>query len=154
MPTSNGEGQSELILTKPIDDREGKSADLESIRNFFAAFADALNRGDGQAMAGMFALPGFVIGEGVADAFTEADQIAAFYRGASEQYRRMGVIGTRPEIQQIEQLTRSLLLVRIYWPYLFEDGREEPGEDSRYVLQFEAGVLQLRSALMQGRRAH
>ena len=120
------------------------------IQAFLIDFSQRLTKGDGQGIADKFALPAFVAGDDMALPLTEKEQIAKFFGQGPEQYNKMGIVDTRPEIDQIEPLTGKLFSVDVRWPYVYADGHETAGESSRYLLQLDGDDVRIRAVTMRG----
>lgn len=117
---------------------------------FLDEFATALTAGDGRAIARMWEVPAFVLGE-EAMAVGSRAQVEEFFAGAKNQYNERGVTDTRADIQSLEWATNKIALVTVRWPYLDEDGEEIGAESSTYTLcRDESGDLKFRVALMRG----
>jgi hypothetical protein len=123
------------------------------IQTLLSDFGRGLSEGDGKALADLFALPAYVIGDDMAMPLTERKQVEQLFGAGKEQYARMGIVEARPEIQQIEPLTAKLFSVDVKWPYVYEDGHETAGEASRYLVQLDDDAVRFRSVTMLGVQA-
>jgi hypothetical protein len=120
------------------------------IQSMLNAFGRELTAGKGKEIAERFALPAFVVGDDMAMPITEKEQIAKFFGQGPEQYNKLGIVDTRPEIDQIEPLTEKLYSVDVRWPYIHADGHETAGEASRYLVQLDDDDVRIRAVTMRG----
>jgi hypothetical protein len=137
----------EEMLHQPPDDDLG-------VREYLDALAAALATGDGAALMEMCETPGFVLGEGLALAITETEQVTEFFGNAREQYRQLGIVETPAEIVRVDEITDTLVMVRVRWPYRDAQGREMGAETATYTLTREPkGDWKLRVAVVHGKEA-
>jgi ketosteroid isomerase-like protein len=137
----------ELLTQAPPKDDLG-------VQDFLDSFAKALTAGDGEVIAEMWETPAFVLGEGMARAVSEPEEVAEFFGGAREEYNELGIVDTRPHIVRLDEISDHLVMVRVRWPYLDKDGREVGAETSTYTLARDGdGDWKLRITVMHGREA-
>jgi len=137
----------EMLHQPPPDDDLG-------IQDYLNGFKDALVTGDGEAIAGMWETPAFVLGHDMAKAIDAPEDIVEFFGSARDQYRDIGIFDTRAEIVRVDEITDRLVMVRVRWPYLDDKGREMGAETSTYTLARESkGEWKLRIAVMHGKEA-
>lgn len=121
------------------------------VQEYFDTFARALTAGDGRAIAKMWAVPAFVIGDTMVMAVNSDKEVEQFFAGAKEQYNEKGITDTRAEIFGLEWVTERIVVVDVRWPYLDEHGMEKGAEVSTYTLRRDdEGELKLHVALMRG----
>jgi hypothetical protein len=121
------------------------------VQELLKQLAEALTAGDGDAVAELWELPGFVFGAEMARAVTDRDEIVTFFGGAKDQYNATGITDTRADIVDEEWIGDRIVIVRVRWPYLDADDREVGAEASDYTLwRNERGRLKIRSILMRG----
>ena len=129
-------------------------ADDLGVEDFLESFARAITAGDGQAIATMWETPAFVLGAEMARVVENAPDIAALFGGAREQYNAIGIVDTKPEIVRLDEINDRLVIVRVHWPWLDEQGREVGAETSTYTLARNGdGEWRLRIAVMHGAEA-
>jgi hypothetical protein len=137
----------EMLSQPPPDDELGVKAYLDG-------FAKALTAGDGAAIAQMWETPAFVLGQDMARVVDAPEDVAEFFGGARAQYAEIGIIDTRADIVRIDEITDHLVMVRVRWPYLDNEGREMGAETSTYTLVRQgSGEWKLRIAVMHGKEA-
>lgn len=107
------------------------------VQDWLEAFTDALIAGQDDAIADMWDMPAFALGQDVAYPITDKKQITDLLAEAREQYNARGVIDTRAEIVRVDQINDTLVMVRVHWPWLDGHGEEVGGETSTYTLQRE-----------------
>ena len=137
----------EMLSQAPPEDDLG-------VREYLTAFKDALTAGNGAAIAEMWETPAFVLGQDMARVVNEPEEVAEFFGGARAQYREIGITDTRAEIVRLDEITDHMVMVRVRWPYLDQQGREMGAETSTYTLVRQgSGDWKLRVAVMHGKEA-
>jgi hypothetical protein len=122
-----------------------------SIQDFLDRFARALTAGDGAAVARLWQVPALVIGDDMVKAIASADEVAAFFGGAKDEYNQRGIVDTRGEIVRLTWPTDRIAIVSVRWPYFDAHGKELGDETSTYTLRRDdAGALRLCAAVMHG----
>lgn len=106
-----------------------------AIAEFLERFGEALSLGDLDRIIGCWAIPCFIVADEGGSALNSRSQIEAFFGGAKETYRTMGILATRPEIQEFKELTHRLFDVTVRWPGFDEEGNERWSERSHYVIR-------------------
>lgn len=123
----------------------------DGVQDLLDRFARAITAGDGNAIASLWAVPAFVIGDNGVRAVNSLDEVKEFFSGAKEQYNARGITDTRPDVFGLEWVTDRIVVVDVRWPYLDESGKEVGEEASTYTLRRDdAGDLKLHVALMRG----
>lgn len=131
-----------------------KPKDDFGVQDFLDGFGKALTAGDVEAIADMWELPAFVLGDGMARPVGARDQVAEFFGGARAHYNQLGIVDTKPQIVRLDEISDHLVMVRVRWPYLDAQNREVGAECSTYTLTREgAGDWKLRIIVMQGQEA-
>jgi ketosteroid isomerase-like protein len=141
---------SHQLHTKPRGARIQRELHGE-LQDFLNQLAEAVTRGDGEAVAKLYEVPALVIGIDGVMPVTSLDEIAKFFGGAKEMYNARGITNTRADIVDEEWIGDRLVVVKVRWPYLDEEGHEVGAEASDYTLRRDdAGQLKVRSILMRG----
>ena len=123
----------------------------DGVQDLLDAFARGLVTGDGPAIAELWNLPSYVLGDGMARTIEMREEVEEFFTSAKDQYAEMGVTGTRAEITRLEWLTDGIAQVDVRWPYLDAAGGEHGEERSTYTLRRDdAGNLKICIAIMRG----
>lgn len=118
---------------------------------FLDRMARALTAGDAHTVAGMWAVPAYVLGDTMAIAVNSRDEVEQFFSGAKEQYNKRGITDTHAEVSRLQWVTDRIATVDVRWPYLDEHGDERGAESSSYTLRRDDnGELKLHVALMHG----
>lgn len=145
MPRPSDLPQLDDMLHQPLpDDELGVSEFLES-------FALSLTEGATDALADLWQLPAMVVSDERTFAVTDREELKELFAGAREQYNSAGVTDTRPEIVRLDEVTDKIVMVRVRWPHLDEDGDELGAECSTYTLQLSAlGDWKIRCAVIHG----
>lgn len=136
----------EMLPQTPPDDDLG-------VQEFLNGFAEALTEGDGAAIAEMWETPAFVLGQDIARVVSEQQEVADFFGGARDQYREIGITNTRAEIVRLDEITDKMVMVRVRWPYIDDQGREMGAETSTYTLVRDDKAWKIRVAVMHGKEA-
>lgn len=137
----------EMLHQPPPEDDLG-------VREYLNGFKNALTAGDGEAIAEMWETPAFVLGHDMAHVITSPEDVAALFGDAREQYREIGITGTRAEIVRLDEITDHMVIVRVRWPYLDPQGREMAAETSTYTLVRQPkGDWKMRIAVLHGGEA-
>jgi len=72
-------------------------------------------------------------------------------RKTIEHYSTAGVCDARPEIVRLDEITDRVLVVRVHWPWLDDQGNALGAECSTYTLRRDsAGDWRIRTAIMHG----
>lgn len=133
----------------PLQMRRGPADD--EIQDFFDRMAAALTRGDGEAVADLWAVPALVLSDRHTQAVASLDEVAHFFGGAKDQYNRLGIADTKAQIVGFERLTTRIVLVDVRWPWLDAKGAERGEETSTYLLRRDdSGELKLQAVVMRG----
>lgn len=133
----------------PLQMRRGPADD--EIQDFFDRMAGALTRGDGEAVADLWAVPALVLSDRDARAVDSLEDEAAFFGGARDQFHRLGSTDTRAQIVGFERLTSRIVMVDVRWPWLDDTGAERGEETSTYLLRRDdSGELKLQAVIMRG----
>ncbi|HJU72829.1 MAG TPA: hypothetical protein VJ717_03715 [Gemmatimonadaceae bacterium] len=136
-------GSQKRAPTSAAEDRE--------VQDFFDRMGRSLTAGDAGTVAGMWAVPAYVIGDAMAQAITSREDIEKFFAGAKGEYNKRGITDTRADIASLEWIGDRIVVADIRWPYLDAHGNEVGGESSTYTLRRDdAGQLKLHIALMRG----
>lgn len=123
----------------------------DEVQGFLDQFGRSLTAGDGDAIARMWAVPAYILGDTMAQVVSSREEIATFFSGAKEQYNKRGISDTRAEIFGLEWVTDRIVVVDVRWPYLDERGNEKGEESSTYTLRRDDfSDLRLHIALMRG----
>jgi hypothetical protein len=139
--------------THPRSTRETATSAREDrdVQNFLDRFARSLTSGDAKAVAALWAVPAYVLGDSMAQCVTTLQEVEQFFGGAKAQYNRRGIVDTRADVFGLEWITDQMCVVDVRWPYIDGRGDEKGQEISTYVLRRdEAGNLMLHVALMRG----
>ncbi len=139
--------------TEELDLLTAERDDL-GIQEFLDALGEALTSGNTAAVVSMWEMPAFVIGDDMVEAIEERGELETMFAGARENYNARGVLDTAPEIIRVDEITDSIVCVRVRWPWLDSEGREVGAETSSYTLKRgEDGDWKLRIAIMHGMEA-
>jgi len=132
----------------------GKRADdprRAELLDVLSELARALTAGDGRAAAALWDAPALLVGSDTVLAAESRDKLVPVFAGARAQYAARGVVGTRPDIQDVDWVADNLVVVKVRWPHLDAMGREVGAEASDYTLRRDpTGKLKLRIAVMRG----
>ncbi|MGD9966602.1 MAG: DUF4440 domain-containing protein [Hyphomonadaceae bacterium] len=142
------ERQFEEMLHQPLPE------DDLGIMAFLQGFAEALTEGDIEAISAMWETPAMVIADEFVQGLESSEELANLFAGAREHYNSIGVTNTRPEIVRVDEITDRLVVVRVRWPWIDDDGNEMGAECSTYTLRRDSGGdWKIRLAIMHGAEA-
>jgi hypothetical protein len=123
----------------------------DGVQEVLDALGRALTAGDGEAVADLWNLPAYVLGDTMARTVEMREELVEFFGSAKEQYAELGVRDTRAEVTRVEWLTERIAQVEVRWPYLDADGQERGDERSIYTLRRDdAGNLAICVAVALG----
>jgi hypothetical protein len=134
---------------------DGLSADeSEGVRALFDRLGRALGAADGEAIARLWDVPALVVADQGMHAVSSLGEVEQFFALAAAQYRSRGIRETRPDIVRLDWATGRLVIVRVRWPFLDEDGQEMGEETTTYTLrQGDDGELRICVAVLHGEPA-
>jgi hypothetical protein len=139
-----------------VQDLEALS-DIEDdlgVIEFLEMFALSLTEGATDSIARMWETPALIIGDDAVHPITDRADLADMFAGAREHYNSAGVTDTRPEIIRLDEITDKVVIVRVRWPWLDDEGNELGAEVSTYTLrQSGAGEWRIRCVVMHGAEA-
>lgn len=135
-----------------VEGRENQGGEQRAeVQQMLERMAGALTQGDGKTVASMWETPALVIGDQGVQAVGFNHEVEQFFAGAKQQYNKMGIVDTRPEIQQLRWATDRIAVVEVRWPWLDAAGRESGSETSTYTLRRDdGGRLRVRAVVMHG----
>lgn len=134
--------------------RDRVQGDDLGVQKFLQSFAEALTTADVNDINAHWEVPAFIIGEEIAANIEERGELHELFAGAREHYRAAGVMDTHPEIIRLDDITDRLVMVRVRWPWLNEEGQELGAECFTYTLcRNSTGEWKIRVALMHGAEA-
>ena len=133
-----------MLHQKPPKDEFG-------VQDLLDRAARGVTSGDGAAVAALWEIPAYVLGDDVSMAVSSLEEAAKFLGGGKAQYNALGVVDTRADIEHLEEIGKRLVSVRVRWPWLDANGKEVGGETSTYTLRRnDAGEWKFRVAVMHG----
>jgi hypothetical protein len=123
----------------------------DEVQEVLNKVARAVTAGDGKAMATLWDVPAMVIGAEMVKSITEAKEIESFFGGAKDEYTKRGIVDTRADIQELDEVGENVFVAKVRWPYLDASGKTLGAERSDDTLRRDdKGVLKIRSILMRG----
>jgi hypothetical protein len=108
--------------------------DNTEVEHSLVALGDALTRGDAHAVAECWDIPALVLTDDTSIAVGSRDQVEGFFTQAIADYRRRGIVSTRPLVRRIAPLSDKLVAVDVHWPAFDTRGDQREIELSHYVL--------------------
>lgn len=133
---------------------EAAADDELGVVDFLEMFALALTEGATEAIAQMWETPALVVSDEAVQSIGEREELLDMFAGAREHYNSAGVTDTRPEIIRLDEITDKVVIVRVRWPWLDDEGNELGGECSTYTLrQGASGDWKIRCVVMHGAEA-
>lgn len=139
-----------LLHPKGWDERRVDTLRVE-VQSLLDKVARAITSGDGAAMAQLWELPAFVLGDDAAEALSDPDKVASLFGSARQQYNARGITSTRADIQDLEKVGERLVIATVRWPYLDATGKQVGAEKSDYTLRRDdGGDLKIRFVMYRG----
>ncbi len=134
-----------------VAQRPSPQAGQASVQEYLDRFATALTTGDTGAMAKLWGVPAFVIGEHEARVVQSDSEVEQFFGDAKDLYNERGIVSTRAEITNLDWIGEDLVIATVTWPYLDGNDRVLSEESSSYtLLRGEDGSFKLRVITMRG----
>ncbi|MGH3090337.1 MAG: VOC family protein [Rubrobacteraceae bacterium] len=113
--------------------------DLESLRNFFVRYGEALAGGDLPGISRCYEVPALVMSDEGSIPVASREEIEAAFDGAAERHRSRGLVAARPEIISSEEITARISSVDVGWDYLDEQGNSAEQDGYRYIVRLDHG---------------
>jgi len=107
----------------------------ETLTEFFDRYGTALTAGDLPAIADCYAMPGLVVADETTFSFSTPSAVETAFHGAAETYHSKGLVAARADVNEIDWLTKTLVLVSVTWEYLDAQGGAVAGESYRYLMR-------------------
>lgn len=107
----------------------------DDIGQMLERLGQAVSTGDLPGISGCYAFPALFISDEQTMVLEDADELEQTFAKGREWYLSQGIIGTRAELQSIEELTDLIAAVNVRWPGFNEAGKEVYSEASHYILQ-------------------
>jgi len=146
VPPTSPEPES-LLSPSSADDDLG-------VLDFLESFALSLTEGATGAIAQMWETPALVVSDDLVQALADRRELEEIFADAREHYNSAGVTDTRPEIVRLDEITDKVVMVRVRWPWLDDEGSELGAECSTYTLRRNAsGDWKIRAVVMHGAEA-
>jgi ketosteroid isomerase-like protein len=123
----------------------------ERVQDYLDRFTRAMTSGDIKTIAKLWEVPAFVIHTEQARVIQSLEEVERFFSGAKDMYNERGIVDTRAEIQDLDVVSDSLVIVRVRFPYYDENGDEHGEESSSYTLSRGSdGEFKMRVVTMRG----
>jgi hypothetical protein len=133
------------LRTTDLDRDEGV------VQVFLDRLAHALATGETRVVSALWETPALVVSDDGVHAVGSREEVEAFFAGAREKYRALGITDTRAEIQSLDWVSQRVARVEVRWPHLDAEGDEVGSESSIYTLRRDdGGELRLRVAVVRG----
>jgi hypothetical protein len=107
----------------------------------------AVTSGDLAGVSRHYAFPSIIILDEGAMLLETAAQLEEMFGTGREWYISQGILTTRGELQEIEQLTDHTAAANVRWPGFDSAGNENYSEKSYYIIQNVDGVPLIRVAM-------
>jgi ketosteroid isomerase-like protein len=122
-----------------------------SVQAYLDKYSEAMTSGDTKTLAKLWGVPAFVIGAMEARVVQSEDEVEQFFAGAKEMYNARGIMDTRAEILDLDWISDDLVIAKVRWPYIDQNGKTVGEETSSYtLLRGEDGGFKLRVVTMRG----
>jgi hypothetical protein len=111
------------------------------------SLGEAVSSGDLAGVSRCYAFPAlFLVGESTT-VLESAGQLEELFGKGREYYISQGILTTRAELENIEELTDRIAAVNVRWPGFDKDGNEVHTETSHYIIQTAGNEPRIRVAL-------
>jgi hypothetical protein len=107
----------------------------------------AVSSGDLAGVSKHYVFPAMIIMDGSVVVFFEPAELEEIFGKGRERYISQGILSTRGELQEIEQLTEHTAAATVRWPGFDSVGHENYSEKSYYIIQEVNGVPRIRVAM-------
>jgi hypothetical protein len=105
------------------------------VQDYLDRFCDAMTAGDTKTMGSLWSVPAFVVDKKDTRIISDTAEVETFFAGAPEMYAQRGIEDTRAEIQTLDMIADTLVMVTVRWPYIDAEGEEIGEESSTYTLK-------------------
>ena len=109
--------------------------------------AAAVSSGDLAGVSRHYAFPAIIILAEGAMVLQTPVQLEELFGKGREWYISQGILSTRGELQEVEQLTENSVAANVRWPGFDNAGNENYSEKSYYIIQNVDGVPLIRVAM-------
>ena len=107
----------------------------------------AVSSGDLAGVSRHYVFPSLMVTDGNAVVFFAPTELEELFAKGREWYISQGILTTRGELQEIEQLTEQTAAATVRWPGFDSVGNENYSEKSYYIIQNVDGVPRIRVAM-------
>jgi hypothetical protein len=129
----------------------GPGREQASVQQYLDKYSEAMTSGDTRTIVKLWGVPAFVIGAMEARVVQSEGEVEQFFAGAKDMYNARGIVDTRAEILDLDWISDDLVIAKVRWPYLDQQGEVVGEEVSSYtLLRGENGSFKLRVATMRG----
>jgi hypothetical protein len=105
------------------------------VEEFLGRYGRALSAGDVAGVGCCWQVPALVVADQGTRAVLAMEEVEVFFGAVVAWYRGQGLMGTVPEVRQVERLSAALVSVDVAWSARDAGGVERSQEVSRYVLR-------------------
>lgn len=105
------------------------------VLEFLERYGEALGAGDLESIVDCWGIPALVLSDRGLQPVTASKEVEAFFEAAVARHRSRGLVSTRPEVERVEPISRTLLSVDVRWSNLDAEGIEKSSVGWRYVLR-------------------
>ena len=107
----------------------------------------AVSSGDLEGVSRYYEFPAIFLSDEGATVLQMAEQLEEIFDKGRQWYISQGILSTRGELQEIEQLTDHTVAANVRWPGFDSAGNENYSEKSYYIIQNVDGVPRIRVAM-------
>jgi hypothetical protein len=107
----------------------------DAIKAALSRIGQGLSAGDTVVVSEAWATPAMIFFDTQATVATSPAQLGDIFKRTIQGYRKRDLVATRPEIEQIDEITPRLAAVRVRWPAFDRAGTERSAERSFYLVE-------------------
>lgn len=130
------------------------STNKKEVLEMLDRLGKAVSSGDLHAVAKCYGYPALFLSDVGVFLLENADQVAETFGKGREWYVSQGILATRAELKNFDEISESVVSVDVRWPGFDKNGNENYTETSHYLIHFDAdnGPL-IRAALTRTKQA-
>lgn len=106
-------------------------------KSFLRRYGDALGRGDLETVAACWDVPALVLSDRGCVGVESTAQIKDFFGAAGADYRRRGIVATRPVAFDSEPISERVYSIDVQWAALDAEGDERGREHVLYLIRLD-----------------
>ena len=106
----------------------------------------AVSDGDLKTVAACYGYPALFLSDELVILLENAEQVKESFGEGRKRYIDQGILTTRPELLNYDQISDGIVSVDVRWPGFDSEGNENYTESSHYLIHNEGGQPLIRAA--------